>query len=52
MDAYLYALDAVSGQLLKSLSLFNSISGSPAIANGMVFLGSPSHWLYAFHLPG
>lgn len=50
-DAHLYALDARSGSLLHTFSVFNGIYGSAVLANGMLYMGVSSHYLYAFHLP-
>lgn len=50
-DAHVYALDAHSGSLLHMFSVFNTIYGSAVLANGMLYIGASSHYLYAFHLP-
>lgn len=50
---YFRALDAGSGALLWSARLGTDIdTSSPAVADGMVYLGSTDHRLYAFAIDG
>ncbi len=51
-DHKLYALDAVTGTLKWSYATGGPIVSSPAIANGVVYIGSTDDNVYAFHLPG
>lgn len=48
----LYALDAVTGALKWSYTTGSAIFSSPAVANGVVYIGSTDDNVYAFHLPG
>ena len=47
----LYALDATMGALKWSYTTAEHIVSSPAVANGVVYIGSWDDKLYAFHLP-
>jgi len=48
----MYALDAKTGTSLWSYPTGSFIYSSPAVVNGMVYLGSANGNVYAFHLPG
>ncbi len=47
-----YAVDASTGAKLWSFSTGSSVLSSPAVVNGMVFVGTDGGTLYAFGLPG
>ncbi len=47
-----YALNATTGAILWSYTTGNAIESSPAVVNGVVYIGSFDNKLYAFHLPG
>jgi len=46
-DHNIYALDAGTGAKVWSYMTGNSL-GSPAVANGVVYVGSGDHSIYAF----
>jgi eukaryotic-like serine/threonine-protein kinase len=46
-----FVLDAATGDLLMTLNTRGSISSSPVVANGRVFVGSGDGLVYAFGLP-
>ena len=50
-DADLYALNASTGALLWKYATGQYVYSSPAVANGVVYVGSFDNNLYAFHLP-
>jgi outer membrane protein assembly factor BamB len=45
----LYALKARAGKIIWSASVASGITSSPAIANGVVYVGSDDGTLYAFN---
>jgi outer membrane protein assembly factor BamB len=45
----LYALNATSGALLWSYTTRDSVYSSPAVANGLVYIGGEDHKLYALN---
>lgn len=47
----LYALEAGTGALLWQYTTGSYIESAPAVANGVLYFGSNSWYLYAFHLP-
>jgi outer membrane protein assembly factor BamB len=47
-DGKLHAFDVVTGQVRWTAPTGDSISSSPAVANGMVYVGSYDKKLYAF----
>ncbi len=47
----LYAFSAATGQPLWSAATGGSIESSPAVANGVVYVGSDDGSLHAFDLP-
>jgi outer membrane protein assembly factor BamB/tRNA A-37 threonylcarbamoyl transferase component Bud32 len=47
-DGYLYAFDALTGQLRWNALAGDSLRSSPAVANGLVYVGSQDQKLYAF----
>ncbi|HEY1350273.1 MAG TPA: PQQ-binding-like beta-propeller repeat protein [Ktedonobacteraceae bacterium] len=47
-DGYLYAFDALTGQLQWNALAGNFLHSSPAVANGLVYVGSRDYKLYAF----
>jgi eukaryotic-like serine/threonine-protein kinase len=49
-DNSLYAVDARTGNKLWSFATGAAIISSPAVANGVVYVGSYDGKLYAFHL--
>ena len=52
-DNNVYALNATTGAELWSYYIGNEgLVSSPAVANGVVYIGSLSYDLFAFHLPG
>ena len=51
-DNNVYALDASTGAELWSYTTGSDVDSSPAVAEGVVYVGSNDHNLYAFHLPG
>jgi outer membrane protein assembly factor BamB len=48
----LYALSAANGEFLWSAGLRTNDFASPAVANGIVYLGSTNGRLYAFSVNG
>ena len=50
-DNNVYALNASTGALLWKYTTANNVESSPAVANGVVYVGSGDGNLYAFHLP-
>jgi len=50
-EGALYALYASTGALLWKYTTWLYIDSSPAVVNGIVYVGSGDHNLYAFHLP-
>ncbi len=50
-DGNLYALVAASGSKLGVFSTGSPIESSPAVADGRVYIGSDSHYEYAFAPP-
>ena len=46
-DSSLYALDAKTGKTLWKFTTGGTVFGSPAIANGIVFIGSVDSNIYA-----
>jgi eukaryotic-like serine/threonine-protein kinase len=46
-----YALSASTGTSLWKYTTGNFVRSSPAVAGGVVYVGSWDHNLYAFHLP-
>ena len=46
-----YALNASTGALLWKYTTGVCVASSPAVADGVVYVGSRDHNLYAFHLP-
>ena len=51
VDSKLYAFHAATGHLLWSASTNSDIASSPAVADGVVYVGSYDRNLYAFGLP-
>jgi outer membrane protein assembly factor BamB len=53
VDFNVYALDAATGAKLWSFPTGSDVRSSPAVANGMLYVGSGymNGNLYAFHLP-
>ena len=49
-DDYLYALNALTGQLRWKFKTGDVVYSSPAVADGVVFVGSHDHYLYAVDL--
>ena len=49
-----YALNAATGAELWSFTTISNVGSSPAVVNGMLFVGAgyKDGNLYAFHLPG
>jgi eukaryotic-like serine/threonine-protein kinase len=47
-DHKLYALDAVTGDILWTYTTGGGIAYSPTVANGMVYVGSNDGNIYAF----
>ena len=48
----MYALDATTGSILwTSPRAAGQILSTPAVVNGVVYVGSDDGMLYAFHLP-
>ncbi len=54
LNAKMIALDATTGILLWTYKFGKGIStdSSPAVANGAIYIGTGSGWVFAFHLPG
>jgi outer membrane protein assembly factor BamB len=50
-DSNVYALNASTGALLWSFATGGNVISSPAVVNGVVYVGSGDHTLYAFGLP-
>ncbi len=50
-DGTLYALDATTGILKWSYTTGSYIYSSPAVADGVVYVGSSDSIMYVFHLP-
>lgn len=50
-DGYVYALDALSGNLIWSYKTGGPIKSSPAISDGLLFVGSEDGNLYAIGYP-
>jgi eukaryotic-like serine/threonine-protein kinase len=50
-DDDLYGFDASTGATLWSAATGNGIQSSPAVANGMVYVGSADDNVYAYGLP-
>ena len=48
----MYALNAATGARLWSYTTGNSVYSSPAVANGVVYVGSYDGNVYAFDLSG
>ena len=48
----MYAFDAATGKLRWSSLSGDAIDSSPAIANGVLYIGSNDHKLYAFNASG
>jgi outer membrane protein assembly factor BamB len=46
-DGKIYAVDAASGQELWDITTGDSVTSSPAIANGILYVGSDDGKLYA-----
>lgn len=46
---YLYVLDLTNGSVLHKYQAGGKLSASPAIANGLVYVGCQDHYLYAFN---
>jgi outer membrane protein assembly factor BamB len=51
-DDNLYALNAKDGTLLWTYTTGSNIFSSPAVVNGIVYIGSHDVFLYAFDIPG
>jgi len=49
-DQNVYALNASTGSLLWKYTTNSDVPSSPAVANGMVYVGSDDGNLYAFGL--
>jgi eukaryotic-like serine/threonine-protein kinase len=47
-----YALSAATGTKLWSFTTGNFVESSPAVANGVVYIGSGDRNVYAFDLAG
>jgi outer membrane protein assembly factor BamB len=50
-DDNIYALNASTGALLWSYTTGGKVGASPAVANGMLYVGSEDYNIYAFALP-
>ncbi len=50
-DNHLYAFDAVSGDVLWSYATGGYVISSPALSDGVVYVGSLDGNLYSFSLP-
>ncbi len=50
MDSWMFAFDASTGALVWSHPLADYSTSSPAVANGVVYVGSYSHQLFAFDI--
>ena len=50
-DSYIYALDALTGQLIWKYRTGGPIVGAPVIANNNLFVASRDGYLYAFGAP-
>jgi len=48
MDNNVYALNASTGSLIWSYTTGNYVRSSPAVADGILFVGSDDHKIYAF----
>jgi hypothetical protein len=51
-DGHVYALDASNGTELWRFVTGDSVTSSPAVADGVVYIGSADDRLYAFDLAG
>lgn len=51
LDYNLYAFSAATGELIWRAPTGRSITSSPAVANGRVYVGSQDGKLYCFGLP-
>jgi outer membrane protein assembly factor BamB len=49
LDDNVYALDAITGELIWKYATKGSISSAPAVANGLVYVGSADHYVYALN---
>jgi serine/threonine-protein kinase len=49
-DQRVYALNAKTGAKLWSYATGNLVESSPVVVNGMVYVGSDDHNVYAFGL--
>jgi len=50
-DGKVYALDEATGAFKWSYTTGSAVFSSPAVANGVVYVGSNDHNVYAFSLP-
>ena len=46
-NGYVYALDAYTGSLIWDCRTVGAVQSSPAISNGLLFVGSNDGYLYA-----
>jgi eukaryotic-like serine/threonine-protein kinase len=51
-DANLYALNAATGAALGTFTIGGGIESTPVVADGVVYVGSFDHNVYAFGLAG
>ena len=48
-DHYVYALNAATGGYIWSYKTGSSVDSSPAVVNGIVYVGSEDHKVYALN---